>query len=33
LPMRILGWCLMSNHFHLVLGPTPTETWVVGCSG
>src|SRR5688572_10749124 len=21
LPMRILGWCLMPNHFHLVLRP------------
>lgn len=21
LPMRVLGWCLMPNHFHLVLRP------------
>ena len=21
LPMRVVGWCLMPNHFHLVLWP------------
>lgn len=28
IPMRILGWCLMPNHWHLVLWPEPSE-WPV----
>jgi putative transposase len=22
LPMRVLGWCLIPNHFHLVIQPS-----------
>ncbi len=33
LPMRVLGYCLMPNHFHLVLRPLTTATSAGGCSG
>ena len=26
LPMRVLSWCLMPNHFHMVLRPVKTAT-------
>jgi putative transposase len=30
-PMRILAFCLMSNHWHLLLCPSATETSVRSC--
>ena len=35
-PMRLVAWCLMPNHFHLVVWPPgseKTETSRGGCSG
>jgi len=24
-PLRVIGYCLMTNHFHLILGPKKTD--------
>src|SRR5579862_4496622 len=32
-PMRILGYLIMPNHWHLVLWPERTATWRRSCSG
>ena len=32
-PLDLLGYCLMPNHFHLVLRPHTMATWAGGCSG
>jgi putative transposase len=29
----VLGYCLMPNHFHLLIHPQSTATWADGCSG
>ena len=32
-PVRLLAYCLMPNHWHLLLWPAGDGTWAGSCSG